>query len=300
VQLAGVVAVVGAGHPVERERPALRLHGPAHVTQDRDGLLVAEVVEDPLEQVRVAAGRYALEEVAADHLAPVGDPALLQYRDRVRSDVRQVQQNAAHLRERRQQPGHELAGAAAQIDERADGAPVVCRDDRAHLVLGHAPDLTVEPLPGLGVRVEVFPVGQAVHGREPVHAVPHGVVEDRPRLQFGAEHLVHAAYRVRVVRPQQLRGGREREPPDRRLHEQALPGERAQHPVQRGRVRAGQLRQLLDRTGHAAAEVVGHTQVADHPEGDRRDVVAEHGQVSYRSRVGPGHVCRHQYLSPVW
>src|SRR5438876_9243989 len=62
--------------PLDEEQPPVPGHGAVAVPQDGDAALVVPVVDDPLEDVGVAADGARGEEVARDQLAAPGEPGL--------------------------------------------------------------------------------------------------------------------------------------------------------------------------------------------------------------------------------
>src|SRR5262249_25011466 len=88
----------GRYHHFDDQDTAARGHGITTVAQDRLASRVVPVVEDVLEYIRVAASGDRREKVTAQDLAACAQPDAPQQFPRPLGDVRQVEDDASHVR----------------------------------------------------------------------------------------------------------------------------------------------------------------------------------------------------------
>src|SRR5262249_59750057 len=118
-------------HDLDEQQPRARVaDGPAAVPQDDQGAAIVPVVDDPLHDVQVTAGRDRLEEVAADRLAAAREPPGGQLVPGAGDDVRGVEDDAAGAGVGLEDGGQEAAVAAADVHDRAVGREVERLQDR--------------------------------------------------------------------------------------------------------------------------------------------------------------------------
>ena len=177
-----------------------------HALQDRDRLLVLPVVDDRLQDVGVAARGNGLEEVAADHLAPLGQLG-------AGDDVRLVEEDPAGLRGYdRGSSARNVAVAAAHVDDRArSGRSPRPRAPTSVSAAGLACHRAVEARRLVRSRRAVGPDVLAVNVREGVLAGPRRCGRARPRRPRstgGPDERRPARDRLRVVRAQRARRAR--------------------------------------------------------------------------------------------
>src|SRR5262245_56256679 len=82
-------------HGIEDNETTRAGHGCPHGAQDPGRVRVVPVMDDPLQNVRVATRRDELEEAPADKLAPVGHATLGEEGARGLDDAREVDQDAS-------------------------------------------------------------------------------------------------------------------------------------------------------------------------------------------------------------
>lgn len=81
-------------------------------------------MQDPCEEVGISRRQCVCEEVAADDLAPVGDPCLLENVMCLREDVRKIEKHAVEMRVGSEHRGDRRPAAAADVGYPGFAAPV--------------------------------------------------------------------------------------------------------------------------------------------------------------------------------
>ena len=170
-----------------------------HVPEDPDAILVVPVVDDPLEEIRVAAFGHGLEEAPADDRATLSevDPF---------DDVRLVEEQASELWVLVDQCPQEGSVTAADVHDRSEPPEVVRVDQRADHELGARRHRPVEDLALLRVLRAVLPDADPV--REPERVLPRadallergpGVADVAPPDERGP-----ARHRFGSIRPERI------------------------------------------------------------------------------------------------
>src|SRR5215472_13015977 len=91
----------------------------------RAGVFVIPVVDDMLEQVSIAAARHLTEEVAAEHLAAIGQAVISEVLCGSLDDMGPFEDDASQTRVRTQNAGYQRPVAAADVDNRAECRKVI-------------------------------------------------------------------------------------------------------------------------------------------------------------------------------
>lgn len=104
----------------DHQKLAGRGHRLMAVAENREGLVFFPVVDDMPQQVGIGAGWHAFKEIAADELAAIEQAGTFQGRSRTIDHVRQVEEDAFHLRVLFENRGELRSIAAANIRYDAD------------------------------------------------------------------------------------------------------------------------------------------------------------------------------------
>ncbi len=257
-----MVATGPLGHQaVQHQQPGTRGERRSQPGEDGTGLLVGEPVHDVAHQVGVAAGRHVVVEAAVDHLHPVGDPGRAEHRGRVGGGGRQVVEHPTQVRMRAQDAGQQLPGPAADVGDPLVPAEVVRGQDLRHVEPAQFPHRAVEVLPLVGVLGEVVPEEAAVLPGERRASLGDrgGQVGPDPLVPAGADLDQRVPDRARMVAAQRFGERVQREGAGPGPAEDAVGGQRPQHPEQAvlvGVGHGGERRHIPGTVG----ELVGHAQ----------------------------------------
>ena len=231
----------------------------------RERLGVLPVVDDRLQQVRVAPRRHGVEEAAADDLEALGDRRF-EVGSHALDDVRLVEQDAAQVRVRLEQPGEERARPTADVDDLREAAEVVGVEQRPVDAAGDIGHRAIEHLSLLRVVRARLPDVDAVNVTERVLARAHAVQQVTPRLpdRRASDECSPAVQCVRGALLQQLGERRRGEASAVFLAEDPDARKRPQQPVQGSFVRSRRRGEVIDRSRpvrHEVGDTEGHGDV---------------------------------------
>ena len=272
---------------VDDDQAGLRWHrGPADA-QDPGRVLVVPIVQNPREQVPVAAGGHGLEEVRGDERAAVGEPGRRQLRARQLERRRPVDQGGGQARRGLQGGAGQQPGTRADVDEPAQAGEVVGGHDGGGLMGGPTGHRGLEHGRMVRDAVEVgeerLPVrrlerrrARGGRGQQPLRRreVDLTAGQDRPPLRSGNTVA------------QVLTQWTQRELPVGMLDEDVVETQAAQHSADHGRVGA-HLRGDRSRGGRPVREHVGQPQLRGHVQQLRGEKAV--GQRGQPQRVGSPH-----------
>src|SRR5712691_9923582 len=126
--------VAGGEHHLDDQQSGTRLHGPAAIPQDGQALVLIPVMNNVREDIRVATGGNALEEIASLDRDSTGKTVRLNERGCFPNDVRLIKQDTTGADVALENFDQQIAGAAANVNYGLELGEVVGGCDRWRLV----------------------------------------------------------------------------------------------------------------------------------------------------------------------
>jgi len=230
VELAQMGVIPWRDDHVDDQYPAAVVHSAGAAAEDGDRAVVVPVVQHPLDDVGIAAGWDRFEHVAAGQLAAADDPLSLQGRACSGDDVRLIEQHPSRSWTGGQNRRDKSSMAPGDVDDRAEAAKVVRRNNSGGFPAGVAGHRVVEQLARFGVAGVVFEHRHAVDPVEsgsPGAERPHQFLPRPLHERLADEHRVVTHRATRGVAPERRSERRHRKPAVAGLSEDPAARQRA-------------------------------------------------------------------------